>query len=367
MSAHYGMNTLNHIFSNTYKCIEGSTQGFVKLVCTACRSCRFHRVPNKKVVPEGRIPLPNVPNDTWMIDFMVFKQEQTFQGRKVAAAFNKLDLYSNILISIPVKDQTADTVIQCLKKTFALFNVPRKIVSDNAQALCRNPQVLHFLKTHNVKTVTTTTAHNSHANKVERLNKILRDTLKLVQETFKREKQFDMYHTVIHMINSRPLSLSLHPNVKEICKRLGTEPGVITPFALHFGIPVVKHPSIPLEDTLLPEHHAEFRSKWQHIISEHDKMLQKELDERNKQFNGRVIEEGDLVLIKNMVAHKESLKFYMEIYQVVKINRARYYCIPVFSKGHVMEVNGNNLKPYTYSELFNQLQPKLRILMGENL
>ena len=367
MYGHFGMNTLNHTFINTYKCIEKSTQGFVKLVCTACRSCKFHRQTNKKVVPYGRIPLPNVPNDTWMIDFMVFQREQTFNGRKVAAAFNVVDLFSNLFISIPVKNQKAPTVIECLKFIFAQFNVPRKIVSDNAKALCRNPAVVHFLKTNNVKQIATTTSHNSQGNKVERMHKTFRDTLKLVQETFKREKQFDLYYTVVQMMNSRTLSLSLHPHIKEICKSMGQDPGVITPFALHFGLPTVKHPLIPLENTLEPESRGAFRAKWQHIITEYDKQLQKELDERQEQFKGRIIEEGDLVLIRNIVAHKEQLRFYKDIYEVIKINKARYFCAPLFTKGAIMEVNGNNLKPYAYSELFSQLPDDIRLLMGENL
>jgi hypothetical protein len=82
MSCHPGMNTLNHLFRNTYKCIEANVAGLVKLVCTGCRVCRFHRPLNKKVKPEGRIPLPTEPMDTWMIDFMVFKKELTFyEGR----------------------------------------------------------------------------------------------------------------------------------------------------------------------------------------------------------------------------------------------------------------------------------------------
>jgi hypothetical protein len=302
-----------------------------------------------------------------MIDFMVFKQEQTFNGRKVAAAFNIMDLFSNLLISIPVKNQTSEVVIGCLKSIFSMFNVPRKIVSDNAQALCRNPAVLHFLKANNIKQITTTTAHNSQGNKVERIHKTFRDTLQLVKETFKREKQFDMYYTVVHMMNTRPLSLSLHPNVKTICKEMGTEPGVVTPFSLHFGLPNDKHPMIPLENTLQPEDRGEFRAKWKHIITEHDKMLQKELDDRQEQIKRRIIDVGDLVLIRNLVAHKEQLKYYKEVYEVVKINKARYFCAPLFTKGAIMEVNGNNLKPYTYSELFDILPSNIRKLMGENL
>ena len=160
MSCHHGMNTLNHLFTNTYKCIEGSTQGYVKLICTGCRSCRFHRNINKRNLPEKRIPLPHAPNEVWMVDFMVFKQEQTFKGKKMTAAFNIMDLFSNLLISYPTKDQQSDTVINCLKQTFAMFNIPRKIVSDNALALFINPDVIQFLKNNNIQIITTTTAHS---------------------------------------------------------------------------------------------------------------------------------------------------------------------------------------------------------------
>ncbi len=57
------------------------------------------------------------------------------------------------------------------------MSVPRKIVSNNAQALCKNSGVLHFLKTNNVRVVTTTTPHHSAANKVERLHELLRESL----------------------------------------------------------------------------------------------------------------------------------------------------------------------------------------------
>jgi hypothetical protein len=116
------------------------------------------------------------------------------------------------------------------------MSVPRKIVSNNSQALCKNSEVLHFLKTNNVKVVTTTTPHHSAANKVERLHKLLRESLQLVKETFRRDSQFDMYPGAIRMINSKPLTLSLHPNVKEVCKQMSEEPGVITQFQLHFGL-----------------------------------------------------------------------------------------------------------------------------------
>jgi hypothetical protein len=365
MNGHCGMNTLNLAFSNTYKGVEKSTQGFVKLVCNACRSCRYHRQTNKKVVPLGRIPIPSTPNDTWMVDFLVFKQEQTFKGRKIAAAFNVVDLYSNLFISYPVKDQTSTTVIDCFKRIFAQLNVPRRIVSDNATSLCRNPEVLTFLKANNVKEVVTITAYNSQANKVERMQKTFRDTLKLVQETFKRSTIFDMYDYVVKLMNKRPLSLSLHPHIKEICSQLKQTPGVVTPFSLHFGIP----PSNDIIDPKLldPVTRDRFIQKWKHILTEYDRLLQIDLEKRRlEKPKPRVIKVGDLVILKNNVAHKESLRFYKNIYEVTSIHFSKYKITPLFFKGRIVETNGDNLKLYESSELLRQLPSKLRNLLGEN-
>ena len=104
-----------------------------------------------------------------------------------------MNLYSNLLISYLVPNQTAKTVIKCLRDIFPKISIPRKIVSDNAHALCKNSEVLRFFKTNNLKVVTTTTPHHSAANKVKRLHKLLRESLQLVKETFRRDSQFDMH------------------------------------------------------------------------------------------------------------------------------------------------------------------------------
>jgi hypothetical protein len=158
---------------------------------------------------------------------------------------------------------------------------PFKIVSDNSTSLCANKDVIAFLKSKGVQTVTTITAYNSRANKSERIHKTLRETMRLVQETFKRKSQFDMYHTVVEMVNNRPLSLVLHPHIR---KALGGRTETVTPFSLHYGIKPPLHPKVPMEDTLLPMDQETYRQKWAAILSDYDKELQKELNEKNKNF-----------------------------------------------------------------------------------
>ncbi|HEY7535178.1 MAG TPA: transposase family protein [Thermodesulfobacteriota bacterium] len=370
-NCHYGQNLLNHVFQQTYKCIEGSTQAYVKLVCTGCRSCQFIRATNKKVVKKGRIPFPTAPNSCWCVDFMVFEKDQTHEGKKIAACFNILDLYSGYVISHLVKDQTSRTVIDCLKKTFAQFNSPIRILSDNATAILKSPEVIHFLKTNNVRQLTTITSHNSRANKVERFHKLLRESLLLVKETFKRSSQFDLFYNVIRMLNNRPLTIALHPNVKAICKDSNTTPGIVTPYSLYFGIPPDSDSKILLQDSLPQTDRPSFIDKWKNIITQHDKLLQEEYEKSQPKSDEELFEKGDLVLISNEVRHKEQVRYYKDIFEIIKIEKAKYYCEPLFKttglKHQFFEVNGNRLKKYNYSKLFDILPSKLRTLMGENL
>ena len=364
MGGHYGINTLARLFAQTYKSPD-SLLGYAKLVALGCRACRFHRPTHRRVVPPGRVPWAPFPNHTWHMDHMVFKREQHWGGRKIDAALNILDLFSNLLISHLVPNQKHTTTIRCLKETFSTFPAPFKIVSDNSTSLCANKDVIAFLKSKGVQTVTTITAYNSKANKSERIHKTLRETMKLVQETFHRKSPFDMFYTVLEMLNNRPLSITLHPYIRAL---LGGRTEIATPFSLHYGIKPPQHPKIPMEDLLSPEDQETYRQKWIRILQEYDRNLQKDLDERNKNFKPKdPIQAGDLVLIQNKTAHKEDLKYYRNIYEVSKIHEAKYYCSPLFKGQRLMAVKGDFLKPYSHTHLFGLLPPNIRELMGESL
>jgi hypothetical protein len=111
-----------------------------------------------------------------------------------------------------------------------------------------------------------------------------------------------------------------------------------------------------------------YRQKWAAILSDYDKELQKEMNEKNKNFKLKdPIQPGDLVLIENKTAHKEDLKYYRNIYEVAKILEAKYICTPLFKGQRVMAVKGDSLKPYSHSHLFELLPPNIRELMGESM
>jgi len=368
MGGHYGINTLSRLFALTYK-VKGSITSFAKIVALGCRACRLHRPTNKRNIPMGRIPIPSEPNHTWHMDHVIWKKESVLvKGKRYEGALNIVDLYSNLLISHLVTDVKAETTIECLKQTFSIMPAPVKIVSDNATGLCANTQVAKFLKSKGVRNITTITPYNSKGNKTERMNKILRETLQLVRETFKRRTPYEMYSTVIEMINSRPLSVVNHPHIRNMTKN-GTD--VITPFSLHYGQKPQIGPLIALEDELDPQTKNDYKLKWQRILAEHDRLLQQELNERNKLFEEKEgIQVGDLVLKINRAdhQHKENIKYTRNLYEVTEIQKSKFTIRPLFSStAGTLQVNGQDLKPYNYSELFSLLPPDIRDLMGESL
>ena len=365
MGGHYGLNTLVKLFSLTYK-TKGNTLALVKIVALGCNACRMHRPVNKKAIPMGRIPIPKAANECWHIDHMVFKKDTRHRGRKISAALNIIDIYSGLLISHLVPDMTVATTIKCFKQIFSTMPAPAKIVMDNASSLGASMELAEYLKTKGIEFVTTITPYNSRGNKCERTNQILRHTMKLVKETFKRSSHFDLYHTVIEMINNRPLSMTTHPHIREA---MGDTKEIITPFSLFYGFKPEYQPLLRITDQLNEETREKYIARWQKIMLEHDRKLQQELDDRNKNFKTpEGIQVGDLVLIVNKTAHKESLKYYRNLYEVKKIYRARYMLAPLFgSSTGLVQCNANDIKPYSYSGLFELLPQDIRFLMGESL
>jgi hypothetical protein len=177
-----------------------------------------------------------------------------------------------------------------------------------------------------------------------------------------------MYSTVIEMINSRPLSVTNHPHIRQLVK---DNKDIVTPFSLHYGQKPQMGPLVALEDELDPRTKNDYKMKWQRILSEHDKLLQEELDERNKLFNQKEgIQVGDLVLKINRGdhQHKENIKYTRNLYEVLEIQKSKFTIRPLFtSTTGIIKVNGQDLKPYNYSELFELLPPDIRDLMGESL
>ena len=67
---------------------------------------------------------------------------------------------------------------------------------------------------------------------------------------------------------------------------------------------------------------------------------------------------GDLVLKLNreLKQHKENLKYQRNVYEIIKIVKVKFIIRPLFtSTSGEIAVNGQDLKPYNYFELFSLL------------
>ena len=355
---HYGINTLADSFKSFYR--AKNIYGLSKIICLSCKACRLQRHSQAKPLPALRVPIPCIPNDTWYMDHMVFKQDTFLKNIKVAACLTIFDGYSNMFQAYMVKNLTSKEVIESLKKSFSILSPPRKIVSDNASPLVSDA-VRTFLETSGVIVITTITPYNSRANLVERAHKTFRELLLLNSETFQR-KPLELFHHCVQQMNTRPLTKVHHPNIQ--CKLEAGE--IVSPFSLHYGFPPQKG-ILDLND-LDDSKRQQYQTRWQKIIREHDELLQEELNERIKKFKTPTeFTVGSLVLLKDMTHHKEEMVFNRNVYEIVDIQKAKFYIKPLFGLDKPFFVNGNNLKRYTTDALLLQLPPDIRNLLGEQL
>jgi hypothetical protein len=77
---------------------------------------------------------------------------------------------------------------------------------------------------------------------------------------------------------------------------------------------------------------------------------------------------GDLCLYCDMVKNKNLPTYIHSVFEINDIKRSKYTLHPLFeyTSGTVI-VNGDNIKPYNSSDLFEELPPKLRTLVGQCL
>ena len=102
--------------------------GMAADVCAYCESCdRCHRV---KDPPPTRIPLITTPiGRPWeMIAVDVLKLPISANGNKYLLVIQ--DYFTKWLEAIPLKDQTADTIVKALTKVFSVFGFPKFLHSD---------------------------------------------------------------------------------------------------------------------------------------------------------------------------------------------------------------------------------------------
>eukprot|EP00116_Pleurobrachia_bachei_P000848 sb/3461110/ len=152
----------------------------ISLFVQACPVCTANKQPRAYGRASMKAVIYHHFNDAIVIDHIVPKaNSHTRRGH--SAILTMTDAYSNFVVAVPVKTQTAEENKKTLlDKWVALFGLPREIVSDNHQGF-RGDQFRKFFEHLGVKMTyglpysAKTTARAESSNK--RVNQVLRATL----------------------------------------------------------------------------------------------------------------------------------------------------------------------------------------------
>ena len=362
MNIHPGVNSLIKLFTASYK-VENVT-ALAKIVVKGCRACRLNTQSSKQNFPPGRIPLQTEPNKLWYVDHMAVS-DLFVKGQKAKMLFNIMDSYSGFLASFPNKRETAQEVIDSFRKAIAMLGTPEAVVSDNHTALLKNKEVQRFLKSQGVRKVYLTCPYSSSSNRVERLHSTMRRAIKLTSETFHRNP-YDIFYQVVSMINQRPLTIANHPTIKDL---VGKFDKVVTPYDLQFNRqqdpPVLQK----LSKTCTDEGFDSFKQKWKSLITEYNLKQEETHKKKFEHFKKKEnLDIGSLVYtIRMQKPHKEKLKYYRNIYEIIEISHRKFTLRPLFGSLQTITVHGNKIKPYEFSPLLEILPKPLRLFLGENL
>jgi len=110
-----------------------------------------------------------------------------FKGKLPATAngnlflFVVVDEFSRYCWAFPTKDQSSNTVIDCLEQIFSAFGLPESIQSDNAKSFI-NASLKEYLLRLNISTVHSSPYNPASNGQVERMNKTIYNTVKLMIE-----------------------------------------------------------------------------------------------------------------------------------------------------------------------------------------
>ena len=181
-------------------------------------------------------------------------------------------------------------------------------------------------------------------------------------ETFQR-KPLEMFYSLILSINTRPLTLSHHPHVKDMLLKSDR---IITPLDLHYGRQLDIDPLSKMQGDSNEEKFKIFREKWDNIMSEYNRKQDEELALKNELKKRPDFQVGDLCYVISKARHKEDLKYIKNIYEITQISHDKCHVKPLFksSEGETF-VNLQDIKKYDHSHLFELLPLELRSLLGE--
>lgn len=148
---------------------DGMKQTIETLIrsCTVCQTTKYDRHPPTGMQEESRTP--NVPLSELQVDTF------TWRGYKWVTV---LDVFSKMAMAYPIKDRTAEAVMEALTTWFQFYGIPDRIISDAGREF-QNENVRQRMKSLGVTWHTNTPGHPKSRGGVERLHSTLGDHLRV--------------------------------------------------------------------------------------------------------------------------------------------------------------------------------------------
>ncbi|CAF2153048.1 unnamed protein product [Rotaria magnacalcarata] len=142
----------------------------IKDVCHTCQVCQRFKPPCNVAHPGFQKIISACPFDLLSIDLVNLPvTRDQFKCCLVA-----IDHFTKYMYTVPLKDKTADTVVQAIEKVVfqRCLQLPSRILSDNGPEF-DNTLYRHMLVQHNIKPIYTSPNHPESNGGVERANQTL--------------------------------------------------------------------------------------------------------------------------------------------------------------------------------------------------
>ena len=363
--SHMGKNNLVQTFNRNF--ITRNANKLATIICSCCKVCAKHNIPTVQNRLPGRFERPTRPNQALFMDVMFFPKTRV-HDRNVVGILGIVDLFSKLFVAFPITADNTKNILQGLDRYFSYFGPAEKIYSDNASSLIRMQAVREFIQRRGSDHVTyqTGSAYRSESQSpIENSFFLFRRFLKLNMATYNRSHA-ELMHATIQSMNSRPLA-----QFEQSAKQKGLS--AVTPYSLHFGIPVAETAIDRLLQQVDDKTADEYRENHRKILEEFNQKedeLLKATHDKTKLATAE-FQVGDLVYHRDTNPQRPKLKlaYFNNLFEILEVGKRGFkvHIKPLFGQSSRSSWTSiNDIKTYKYSELVELLPDNILRLLGRS-
>ena len=334
----------------------------------SCKSCRLYRIPTKRNFLPGHLKKALYFKHIMSMDLQQLPKT-TIKHVKYNNVLTITDLWSRMLFSTMVPDQSAESTVKALRELMGTIGAVRSFTSDNGRGLLSAKIVRDECAKFGVREFHLSFAFSpgSHGS-VELQNRLFKNLVMKNAEATDKEWP-EIFHPTKMQINSLPRRYRTptenQPDVTPI---------FISPHELVFGVPsdVSCYELRGFED--FPEERRRLRAVAAKEISDYYKKEQELLDKADEEYVCR-FKLLDYVLIRDRpsteipnktTSSKSQVRYKRNIYMITHLYKRRVTAVSLFGENAETEVvSVNDLKRFTMSDYVKELPVSITKHYGE--